>query len=63
MEALVAGILRTYGSAFSGRTASAPLRRIGEPEEIGPIAAFLASRTVRFITGQVIVANGGVTIG
>jgi NAD(P)-dependent dehydrogenase (short-subunit alcohol dehydrogenase family) len=44
------------------RTALTPLRRIGEPEEIGPIVAFLASPAARFITGQVIVADGGVTI-
>ncbi len=44
------------------RTATTPLRRIGQPEEIGPIAAFLASKAASYITGQVIVADGGVTI-
>ena len=39
-----------------------PLRRIGEPREIGGIAAFLASSAATFITGQVIVADGGTTI-
>ncbi len=45
------------------RTATTPLRRIGEPHEIGGIVAFLASNAASFITGQVIVADGGVTIG
>jgi NAD(P)-dependent dehydrogenase (short-subunit alcohol dehydrogenase family) len=44
------------------RTATTPLRRIGEPEEIAPVAAFLASPAASFITGQTIVADGGVTI-
>jgi NAD(P)-dependent dehydrogenase (short-subunit alcohol dehydrogenase family) len=44
------------------REAQTPLRRIGEPEEIGPVAAFLASPAASFITGQIVVADGGVTI-
>jgi NAD(P)-dependent dehydrogenase (short-subunit alcohol dehydrogenase family) len=44
------------------RTERTPLRRIGMPEEIGPIAAFLASPAASFITGATIVADGGVTI-
>jgi NAD(P)-dependent dehydrogenase (short-subunit alcohol dehydrogenase family) len=47
---------------LAARNAQTPLRRIGEPHEIGPVAAFLASPAASFITGQVIVADGGVTI-
>jgi len=39
-----------------------PLGRIGAPEEIGGLAACLASRAGGFITGQVIVVDGGMTI-
>ena len=39
-----------------------PLRRIGEPEEIAPVIAFLSSPAASFITGQAVVADGGVTI-
>jgi NAD(P)-dependent dehydrogenase (short-subunit alcohol dehydrogenase family) len=48
--------------AVTARNAVTPLRRIGEPDEIGGIAAFLASKAATFITGQMIVADGGVTI-
>jgi len=44
------------------RNAQTPLRRIGMPDEIGGVAAFLAGPAASFITGQVIVADGGVTI-
>jgi NAD(P)-dependent dehydrogenase (short-subunit alcohol dehydrogenase family) len=44
------------------RLVTTPLRRIGEPDDIGGVAAFLASRAGAFITGQIIVADGGVTI-
>jgi dehydrogenase/reductase SDR family member 4 len=44
------------------RIAATPLRRLGEPRDIGGIAVFLASDAAAFITGQVIVADGGVTI-
>lgn len=49
-------------AALARRNAATPLRRIGEPHEIAPVAAFLASSAASFITGQVIVADGGVTI-
>jgi NAD(P)-dependent dehydrogenase (short-subunit alcohol dehydrogenase family) len=39
-----------------------PLKRIGEPRDIAGIAVFLAGEAARYITGQVIVADGGVTI-
>ena len=44
------------------RESATPLRRLGETRDIGGVAAFLASDAAAFITGQVIVADGGVTI-
>jgi NAD(P)-dependent dehydrogenase (short-subunit alcohol dehydrogenase family) len=43
-------------------TATAPLRRIGEPDEIAGAAIFLASKAGAFVTGQTIIVDGGVTI-
>ena len=39
-----------------------PMGRLGEPSEIAAAALFLASEQASFITGQVIVADGGRTI-
>jgi NAD(P)-dependent dehydrogenase (short-subunit alcohol dehydrogenase family) len=44
------------------RLEATPLRRLGEPRDIGGIAVFLASDAGAFITGQCIVADGGVSI-
>jgi len=41
----------------------APLRRIGQPVDIGGVAVFLASQAASFVTGQLIVADGGSTLG
>lgn len=43
-------------------TRPAPLRRIGEPHEIAGVAVFLAAPASMFITGQTLIADGGVTI-
>ncbi|MDC0254512.1 SDR family oxidoreductase [Bacteriovoracales bacterium] len=39
-----------------------PLRRMGLPEEIAGVAHFLSSRASSFMTGQLLVADGGETI-
>jgi NAD(P)-dependent dehydrogenase (short-subunit alcohol dehydrogenase family) len=48
--------------ALEQRNNQTPLRRIGTPDEIGPVAAFLASSAASFMTGQTVVVDGGVTI-
>jgi NAD(P)-dependent dehydrogenase (short-subunit alcohol dehydrogenase family) len=39
------------------------LRRLGRPEEIASVAAFLVGRDASFVTGQAIAADGGYTAG
>lgn len=45
--------------AAAQMTAQIPLGRLGVPEDIGPVAVFLASEDARWITGDVIFASGG----
>lgn len=40
----------------------APLRRIGKPEEVAELVAFLASPTCTFITGQTLAIDGGILL-
>ena len=40
-----------------------PLKRIGTPEEIAAVAAFLASDDAAYLTGQVLRVDGGLSLG
>jgi NAD(P)-dependent dehydrogenase (short-subunit alcohol dehydrogenase family) len=39
-----------------------PMRRIGEPEDIAGAAVYLASPAARWVTGQMMIVDGGATI-
>jgi NAD(P)-dependent dehydrogenase (short-subunit alcohol dehydrogenase family) len=43
-------------------SASYPLKRLGEIDDIGSLAAFLLSDDASWITGQTIVADGGISL-
>jgi NAD(P)-dependent dehydrogenase (short-subunit alcohol dehydrogenase family) len=47
------------GAAFAAKT---PLGRLGQPDDIAGVALFLASAAAKFVTGQCIVADGGVLL-
>lgn len=57
-----AGWLRDNKEAQTGVAASSALGRVGQPDDIASIVAFLASDEARWITGQKIDATGGTNI-
>lgn len=42
--------------------AATPLRRVGEPADVGDVAVWLSSEEARFVTGQNLLVDGGYTI-
>jgi 3-oxoacyl-[acyl-carrier protein] reductase len=43
--------------------ASIPLGYLGTPRDVAETVAFLASEEARYITGQVITVDGGISLG
>jgi 2-hydroxycyclohexanecarboxyl-CoA dehydrogenase len=41
---------------------SIPLKRLGQPEDVPGLVAFLASDDAEYITGQVVSISGGLTM-
>lgn len=50
---------QTYDEHVAGRVAEWPVRRMGTPEDMAAAAAFLCSDLAGYITGQVLVVDGG----
>ena len=58
---MMAATLEAFGQEIA---ASAPLRRIGRPDDMAGAAIFLASRAGAYLTGAVIPVDGGIsTVG
>jgi NAD(P)-dependent dehydrogenase (short-subunit alcohol dehydrogenase family) len=55
-------LLSGVAGAMEWWTAKTPLGRIGTPEEIADVVVFLCSPLARFVTGQNIVIDGGMTL-
>ena len=70
VNCIAPGLIQTYFAKalwddpdiLKQSTASAPLTRIGQPDEIAGAAVFLASKAGAFMTGQQMVIDGGVMI-
>lgn len=46
---------------IEGYVRSIPMGKLGEPEDIGPLALYLASDAARYMTGAALVIDGGYT--
>jgi 3-oxoacyl-[acyl-carrier protein] reductase len=58
------GTARNYqGERRDERGRGVPLGRVGEPEDIADVIGFLCSDDARYVNGQVIYVDGGVTAG
>jgi NAD(P)-dependent dehydrogenase (short-subunit alcohol dehydrogenase family) len=60
-------LIQAYMAQNPDRVAAAiahtPLRRIGLPEDVADVVLFLASDASRFMTGQTVYVDGGITAG
>lgn len=54
---------KTVEEVIAGTTASFPMKRMGEPEELAALVAFLASERASYITGTTIPVDGGLAKG
>jgi NAD(P)-dependent dehydrogenase (short-subunit alcohol dehydrogenase family) len=54
---MMAATLRSFGDAIAE---SAPLRRIGRPDDMAGAAVYLSSRAGAYVTGAVIPVDGGI---
>lgn len=50
---------RPFDAIWQERVASTPAGRFGDPDEIGALCAFIASRHAGYITGQSLLIDGG----
>jgi NAD(P)-dependent dehydrogenase (short-subunit alcohol dehydrogenase family) len=57
--ALAAKAVLTSEEAKARFMSRTPLRRLGEPAEIADTVAFLASDAASYITGEIVVVDGG----
>jgi NAD(P)-dependent dehydrogenase (short-subunit alcohol dehydrogenase family) len=60
--ALTAPLLEGFPGMVDHMKAKTPVDRIGEPEDIADVVVFLWSDLSRFITGQNLVVDGGMTL-
>jgi len=72
VNAVGPGVIRTpltqayidqYPERAQATIDNTPLRRLGTPEDVADVVAFLVSDAARFITGQTVYVDGGISAG
>ncbi|HET6935177.1 MAG TPA: SDR family oxidoreductase [Candidatus Angelobacter sp.] len=61
VRALAAGV--SQEKIYETWAAEAPVRRLGEPQEIADVIVWLASERASYVTGQTVLADGGIYRG
>ena len=68
VNAIAPGLVKTdfaralYESGEEAVAAMVPLKRLGMPDDIAPAAVFLASDAASWVTGEVLVVDGGMLV-
>jgi NAD(P)-dependent dehydrogenase (short-subunit alcohol dehydrogenase family) len=60
---LTKAYMEQFPEKVKASIANTPLGRLGEPEDVADVVTFLASEQARFITGQTIYVDGGISAG
>ena len=60
--ALLGQVAEYSQKLHDGLARAIPMRRVGAPEEIAAMVAFLAGDDARYVTGQTVSVNGGLTM-
>ena len=65
VEAMTKGAIKagaTMDESIKAFTAKIPMGRFGEPDDIATVALFLASDAAAYMTGEIVVVDGGVLL-
>jgi 3-oxoacyl-[acyl-carrier protein] reductase len=67
VNAVSPGVTETIGGYSpehrAAQNARPPLGRIATPEDIAEVASFMISNGARYMTGEVVIVNGGANFG